>query len=255
MMVVCPNHHHQCTVNALDIQTQHQAKANPFNIMRGFVDGQLLITSRVIAVEAGSNQFIGSGFKFVVDGESLLRIRPDTEGRLLLSLNLYGPDDSLLMMISENEWIAGDPLAWDLQFAYNLITLRRADRIVSLDIDARSPLVTMRGELWRKGQHFSLSRDMLMCNGVVKNVGFSNVGLIANFFVVDTSTGTFRLEIDPRLGGAISGIRDPNERLKDGIATFHRLCREAKLGRNELCPCESGRKLKHCHQSPRFQLD
>ena len=112
MMVVCPNHHHQCTVNALDIQNQHQAKANPFDIMHGFVNGQLLITSRVIAVEAGSNQFIGSGFKFVVDGEPLLRIRPDTEGRLLLSLNLYGPDDSLLMMISENEWIAGHPLAW-----------------------------------------------------------------------------------------------------------------------------------------------
>jgi SEC-C motif len=179
----------------------------------------------------------------------------DPEGRLLLSLNLYGPDDSLLMMISKNEWIAGDPLVWDLQYGFNQITLRRADRIISLDIDPRSyPLVAIEGEFWRKGNHFSIGRQIMTLNGAGKTINFRNVGLIANFFVVDTSTGSFRLDVDPRLKGAISGIHDPDERLKNGIATFHRLCHEAKMGRNEFCPCGSGRKLKHCHQAPDYRL-
>jgi hypothetical protein len=100
MMVLCPIHHHQCTVGALSVDDQRQAKAFPFNTARGFADGQLVSSSRIIAVEAGSNQFVGSGFKFAVDEETLLAIRTDVAGRLLLSMCLYDPDDNLLLLIS-----------------------------------------------------------------------------------------------------------------------------------------------------------
>jgi len=251
MMALCPIHHHQCTVHSLDVHEQRKAKTNPFNMVRGFADGQLVSSSRIIAVEAGSNQFVGSGFKFVVDGEPLLSLKTDIAGRLLLSVSLYDPDDGLLLLISDNEWISGDPLPWDIEYAYNVLTLRRAERRVSLEIDARSVPVTISGELWRKRQNFSLRRDSLKFNGVVKDVGFINLGLVAQSLVADTVNGKFSLMPDARLKvGMIVSWPDPAERLKKGIEAYNKLCREAKIGRNEPCPCGSGRKVKHCHQAP-----
>jgi hypothetical protein len=177
MMALCPIHHHQCTVQALSVEAQREAKTSPFNRMRGFADGQLVSSSRIIAVEAGSNQFVGSGFKFVVDEEPLLSLRTDEAGRLLLSVNLYGPDDELLLVISDNEWISGDPLPWDIEYGYNVLTLRRAERRVSLDIDARSVPVAIAGEMWRKNQNFSLRHDSLKFNGVVETRACSRAGM------------------------------------------------------------------------------
>jgi hypothetical protein len=251
MMVLCPIHHHQCTVQALPVEEQRRAKANPFNRARGFADGQLVSSSRVIAVEAGSNQFVGSGFKFVVDEEPLLSLRADVAGRLLLSVSLYDPDDGLLLLISDNEWISGDPLPWDIEYGYNMLTLRCAERRVSLEIDARSAPVTIGGELWRKRQNFSLRRDSLKFNGVIKDVGFMNLGLVAQSLVADTVNAKFSLVPDARLrAGMIVSWPDPRERLQKGIEAYDKLCRDAKIGRNEPCPCGSGRKAKHCHQAP-----
>jgi len=251
MIVLCPIHHHQCTVEALDVEEQRKVKTNPFNRARGFADGQLVSSSRIIAVEAGSNQFIGAGFKFVVDGEPLLSLKTDIAGRLLLSVRLYDPDDGLLLLISDNEWISGDPLPWDIEFGYNVLTLRRAERKVSLEINARSAPVTIAGELWRKRQNFSLRRDSLKFNGVIKDSGLINLGLVGQSLVVDTVNATFSIVPDTRLKvGMIVSWPDPVERLQKGIEAYNKLCREVKIGMNELCPCGSGRKVKHCHQAP-----
>src|SRR5687768_6594028 len=99
MMVLCPNHHHQATVNALTEEDQRRFKLNPFNIQRGFSDGQLIINSKIIAIDVGSNIFFGDGFKFAVDQEPILQIESDDEGKLLVSADLYDGNDSLLASI------------------------------------------------------------------------------------------------------------------------------------------------------------
>lgn len=248
MMVLCPIHHHQCTVNALTTTQQRNAKASPFNRTQGFAEGQLFSPTPVIAVEAGTNQFVGPGFKFVVDNEPLLQLRSDGQGHLMLSLSLFDSDDSLLLLIENNEWISGDPNPWDIEYGYNTLVLRRAQREISLTIDARSSPVCLGGDLWRKGQRFSLRPDRLSFNGVVKDVGFMHLGLVAQSLQADTQQGTFSLVPDTRLGGGvIVSWPDPVERLAKGQQAYTDLLARAKIGRNELCPCTSGKKYKHCH--------
>lgn len=90
----------------------------PFNIKRGFADGQLVVNSRTIAIEVGSNLFIGDGFKLAVDHEALVQLDSDEQGCLLISVDLYDRNDLLLASIVRNEWITGDPLPWDFEFGF-----------------------------------------------------------------------------------------------------------------------------------------
>src|SRR6478736_3330840 len=186
MMVLCPIHHHQCTVGALDTTQQRAAKASPYNIQRGFADGQLITPSTAIAVAAGSNEFVGAGFKFLVDDESLLGIRSDRERRLLMSVSLYSEADELLLQIHDNEWLAGDPLPWDLEFGYNQLHLRSAARQVNLQIDARHSPVSVTGTLWRKGHAFTIRNDTLACDGKAVNARFANVAFVAMSLGIDS---------------------------------------------------------------------
>jgi hypothetical protein len=251
MMVVCPTHHHQCSVNALAVDKQREAKVAPCNIARGYADGQLVIPTKTIAVQVGSTEFVGGGFKFAVDTEPLLSIRPDREGRLQITVDLFDETDGLLLALSENEWIAGDPLPWDIEYSFNYILLRHRERKISLEVDARAPLVNIKGELWRKGQKFSLRNDGLYFDGVVTNVSVRDIALVAMSLMANTDTRQFSIVPDKRLGSGLFVSRsDPEERLRQAVDGFDKLCREAKIGRNEPCPCGSGRKAKRCHQAP-----
>ncbi|MEO7859212.1 MAG: HNH endonuclease signature motif containing protein [Nitrospirales bacterium] len=125
MMALCPNHHHEETVHAIAEQEQRNWKKHPLNIVNGYVDGLLKITEPGVAVEVGTNYFVGPGFKFIVDGAPLLALDRDSAGHLQLSLDLYDPADSLLLQIHNNEWLTGDPMPWDIEFSHRLFVLRR----------------------------------------------------------------------------------------------------------------------------------
>jgi hypothetical protein len=49
---------------------------------------------------------------------------------------LYDRDDNLLALIHENEWLAGDPLPWDLEASFRRLTLRHKRGVVALALDA-----------------------------------------------------------------------------------------------------------------------
>ena len=249
MMVLCPNHHHQANLSAIDSEKQYLFKKAPYNIDNGYVDGPLLINSRALAVEVGSNQLVGAGFKFVVDQIPLLELKTNAEHHLLLSMDLYDPDDNFLISITNNEWISGDPLPWDYEYGYNWLRLRRKDRIVSIEVDARKELLRLSGDLYFKKQNFSIKRDPLKLNGVVQNVGFSNIGFVGMFLSADTLKHKLNLVPEPRFGkGMIVSWPDPVERLRRGIDAYERLVQETKVGRNDPCPCGSGLKTKKCCQ-------
>ncbi len=159
MMVLCPNHHHQANVSVIDSEKQYLLKKAPYNIVKGYVDGPLPINSRALAVEVGSNQLVGAGFKFVVDQIPLLELKKNIEHHLLLSMDLYDPEDNLLISITDNEWISGDPLPWDFEYNFNWLRLRRKDRVVSIEIDARKEPLSLLGDLYLKKQNFSIKMD------------------------------------------------------------------------------------------------
>jgi hypothetical protein len=228
MMVLCPNHHHEATVGALTESEQRVWKAAPVNVARGHLDGLLTIADPVVAVEIGTNQFVGGGFKLVVDGAPLLQLERDSDGRLLLSLDAYGENDNLLFTLSQNEWITGDPLPWDFEFGYRWLTLRHKARKIALSIDARRTPVLIQADLWRHSQNFATQPHRLEFNGVVKEVSFSYLGLVGMMLVADTGGQKFTLEPDPALGRAMIVTEpDPIRRLVKGLDAYQQLLEAA----------------------------
>lgn len=229
MMVLCPNHHHEATIGALPEFEQRKRKAEPVNISRGYVDGLLSIADPVIAVELGSNQFIGVGFKLVVDGEPLLQLEKDDGGRLLVSLDAYDEGENLLFTLAKNDWITGDPLPWDFEFGHRWLTVRHRMRKIALHIDARRTPLLVRADLWRRSQNFSTTPVGLEFNGVAKGIGFIDLGLVAMMLVADTRTKKFTIAPEPALGrGVIVSEEDPVKRLVKGIESYNSLAEESR---------------------------
>lgn len=231
MMVLCPIHHQQATSHALEEPEQRRWKRNPFNIGRGFVDGQLIVSSKTMAIEVGSNLFIGDGFKLVVDHEPLLRIESDEEGHLLISVDLYDRNNLLLASIVKNEWITGDPLPWDFEFGFRWLRIRRKQRDIALYIDARNHPVNISGDFWRKEQNFSVNQNSLVFNGVIQDIGFIHMGFAGLMLLADTAKTKFSVVPEPALGkGRIFNWPDEVTRIEWGFDQYHKLLEEIRSG-------------------------
>lgn len=196
-MVVCPNHHQEITVGGITEVEQRNAKARPNNIRKGYVDGLLRITDPAIAIHAATLDFVGPGFKLLADDKPLLGIDRGENGRLTISLDLYDAADNLLLAVTDNEWISGDPLPWDIEFGVRQLRIRQREGKLALRLDARRSPAVLYGDFWYAKQHFSLKESGLLFNGVVKDAGFIELGLVAGRLHADTRTGKFHVQPDP----------------------------------------------------------
>lgn len=216
MLVLCPNHHYEATVLALTMEAQRAAKVEPLNIRNGYANGLLKMGDSGLAISVGANLLVGPGFKFVVNGVPLLSIETDEDARLLLSMDLYDAQDTLLTTIHRNEWLSGDPLPWDIEFNHRMLTVRRKSREMSLSIDARMEPIQLKGRLFREGQLFEIGPQALRFNGVIQDLTFVGLGLVGLILAADTGKGTFQLVPDPRYGaGKIVSSLTPSELLED----------------------------------------
>jgi len=214
MMILCPNHHYAATIGAITEAEQKHFKEKPANINNGFVNGLLYITDPAVAIRTGTNYLVGLGIKIVIDGKPMLTLEKDAEGRLLLSIDLYDRNDSLILSIHRNEWIAADPIPWDIEFQYRTLKIRIGKGNTPLAIDARNTPILLSGELWWHQQCIALGRRGMLFNGVLQNAGIANLGLVGNIVSVDTQKKGFTLIPDPRYVSArIVSWPDPFGRL------------------------------------------
>lgn len=223
IMLLCPIHHHEATVGAMLEDEQRSYKGNPYNIEKGFVEGNLKINQRTPVVSVGTNQFVGDGNFLLVDGENLLSIGIN-EGRLELSMKLYDKKDNLVAEIEHNEWISGNPLPWDLESKFQWLRIRRKLRDIELEIDASKYPIDVRADMWRKGQNFQLNPDQLLFNGVVKQAGFINLCLVALRLEANTAEKKFAIVPDPRFGkGHLVSESDIRKRVEMGLRAWEQL--------------------------------
>jgi hypothetical protein len=240
MMTLCGNHHAQATSGALSVTDQREFKANPYNMKIGQPGGLLQFGS----TEAAPSILIGHGLRISgegcvlsVDGEGLLELRRAEQGRLSLSVLLFDEDDGLVASIIDNEWWVGDDAPWDaggppwdLEFNDRVLTIRHESRHIGLRLDTHGdePIVT--GELWRRRYKLDLNDD----------------GVIARVPGSDRPTGIGHLTLDglglELLGGRMV-VDAPLDRHVQSLGPAD----PPQVGRNDPCPCNSGRKWKHCH--------
>lgn len=222
MMILCPNHHHEVKIRTE--AEQRAFKTAPYNITRGFANGQLVVKDPAIGVQISTVQFIGDGFKVMVGDEPLLELNRSREGRLLLSITVYDEDDSLLLSIKDNEWVAGDPLPWDIEFDYNTLTLRRRHRDIALSIDAQRRPTDMRANLWRRGRNFNFRHDKLVVDGF-ESGGMSHLGIVNGMLVANLEDSNIQIAPDRRYGEQWTFVTSPDlvERFNKGLETFKRI--------------------------------
>lgn len=232
MMVLCPNHHAEANALVLDESEQRDRKANPFNCERGFAAGQLALKQRSTEIDLGGHCFVADAGEVIrVDGDVLMAIDLSATGSLLVTLRLFDHEDNLVAEVVENEWISHDPLPWDIEFRYRELKIRNAPRNIALTIDCRDEPVAIRGHLWRKGRLLEIDDHGLH----VDDAHLVGSGKIVGAAIeLDASEGATGFRLVPQQPGPKTSVRRASP----------------KVGRNDPCPCGSGRKFKRCHGRP-----
>jgi hypothetical protein len=146
MMVLCPLHHDQASKGAM---TEKEQRAAPVNVGQGRVSGLLAVKQDYCAAQFGTVTAVGEGPFLHMGGEDLLCL--DLGPKCLdISLKVYNEADELIAEIRRNEWIAGDPLPWDIEAHWQKLVIRDRARSIVLDLDAKQIPTRIAG-LFRRG--------------------------------------------------------------------------------------------------------
>lgn len=229
MMVLCPNHHDEATYGPLagDQNQQRAHKAKPANVLSGRANGNLVFPPTMKGLSIGRTAmgitFPKAGPVLLSNRECILRIDPDDGGRMLISAILRDEANGVVASLTRNEWRSGGPIAWDIEFKYQWLKIRAANKKISLQIDVIDDWVYIEGELWSSGKLMELRKDGLFTNGSYMS-GFSLDGGAISFNPV---TGSRTL--------VPMGLLRPEAFLGP------------RLGRNQVCWCGSALKYKICH--------
>jgi hypothetical protein len=156
MMVLCPNHHDQATKGAMPEAEQRALKARPWNIHHQMAKGPLAVRQNYCAVDFGAVSWVGEGPCLRIDGEDIFGLTLD-DGNLAISLRLFSQDSELLIEIARNEWIAGDPLPWDIEADWQKLTIRNRARNISLSLNAKAIPLELRAQFWLNGKQIECS--------------------------------------------------------------------------------------------------
>lgn len=218
MMVLCPQHHDQATKGALPVNEQYAAKRKPYNIERGLAGGLLKVVQSYAAVELGSITMIGEGSFIRAHDRQILGLRVQ-DGSLLVSLTLYSETGELLCDIHDNEWISGDPLAWDIEASWQTLVVRERKGSINLAFDAKSIPMKLTGTFWHQGVRIHIKQGVVFINQREMHFGLSNLAFVGTTFKIDDD----KLAMDPNGEGVIISWPDKRERLWKAVAAWNKI--------------------------------
>jgi hypothetical protein len=158
MMALCPNHHDQATKGAMPEPEQRALKAKPWNMRHQMAKGLLAVRQNYCAVSFGAVSWVGEGPCLRIDGEDIFGLTLD-DGNLAVSLRLFSQDGEQLVEIVRNEWIAGDPLPWDIEADWQRLAIRNKARNISLSLNAKAVPLELRAQFWLNGKQIECSPD------------------------------------------------------------------------------------------------
>jgi hypothetical protein len=188
MMVLCPLHHDQATKKAMPEDEQRKFKARPRNIVAGLAKGLLAVRQDYCAADFGSITVVGDGTFLRIGGEDIVGFHLE-DGNIQISLRLYSESDELLLRIDRNEWLSGDPLPWDIDADWQILTLRERARRVTLSLKAKAVPLEVTGSFYRYGQRVSISNGGIQVGNKSASAGLHELALVGMALEVQ-ATGT-----------------------------------------------------------------
>lgn len=229
MMCLCPLHHAEADRASSEAE-QREWKLNPANITKGFANGTLKTTQSAMVVDAGRVQFIGTECLVRIDRRELFKLEVDSQGRVLISVELLDKQNRLLVRIDQNQWQSGDCSLWDIKADFQRLVVREKGGEVSLEVDTTHGYVRFRGCLWHNGALVRITpsgirHGKLMVNDSLQKGGHvSNMGLVCMTIAVDTKQQmTALVPTGPNSNGLVVVEDDKDERIRKGIAAYKEL--------------------------------
>jgi hypothetical protein len=93
----------------------------------------------------------------------------------------------LLLEIVRNEWVAGDPLPWDIEADGQTLTLRERARHISVSLNAKVVPMEVRAEFIRLGRRVSVNNHGIRFDGN-KAWGISDLALVGAALEAEASS-------------------------------------------------------------------
>jgi hypothetical protein len=243
MVILCPNHHDECTKGAATEAEQRAWKSRPFNIVRGYAEGLLKVNQSYCAVACGSCLMVNDGTQVRIDDEPLLGLSLE-DGHVQISLTLYDENDDILALIQENEWLSGDAAVWDLEASYQRLTIRREPRDIRLRLRVGADPMSLEAQLWRNGHVVEVRPQGIFVNSKearaegVPGSSFAGLCFVAMSLEIDAREPSYKLVPDDRYGKSFIVSRESRlEALVEGVNTLSRL--RAERGSTGRPPPES----------------
>lgn len=209
MMTLCPICHDMATKGAFTLDEQRDFQHNPFNIQRSYADGLLKSTQDYPGVQIGGVILVNDGPVIVTDDETLLALRTDENGRLLISIVLKNESNDVLAVIEDNYWVSGDPSVFDLQADYHKLKINYRPSGVALRIDMRGEPLQVRARLWHNGVLFDLTPSEVATSnaGSLRDMGLANA-------VLKLNSETHELSIEPKPDQHMTLVSEPDPILR-----------------------------------------
>ena len=214
-MALCPTCHDMCTKGALIESEQRELKTSPYNIGRGYLNGQLHVHQDFCAIELGTCMFFGESIPFSVNGTPLLSMRVRNQ-RLNISTTIFDKGDILLAEVADNEWISGEPSVWDLWSSWRRLRIRTRSGDVRLDIDATTVPMKIKAKLRKSGKIIKISPKGVSSSRAGGGLDIDNMVVLNVSFNFDTTTN--RISVT---GGKLKREFDRQERLAWGMAEMN----------------------------------
>jgi len=147
---------------------------------------------------------------------------------LEVSFRLFDDEDKLLLEIVRNEWVAGDPLPWDIEADWQILTLRERARHISVSLNAKVVPMNVRGEFYRLGRRVSVNNHRIRFDGN-KVSGIDNLALVGTVLELEPSSEGWALT-----GGSLGNPEsvlvsrsDKRERLRAAKEVWRRMVDQA----------------------------
>jgi hypothetical protein len=164
MVALCPTHHQE--YGKLTKDHAYKAKSNPINIRNGILKGYLGGNKDQKSVKIGGSIISNTDNILEYAGNTIFSYAV-SNGQILLDALL--PDKFFWpeIKIRENSIVARTVDFWDIQFKTNWVKFNRAEGDICLEIDFRSDIVKIKGNLLICGEPIYFSPSKIKYNGLI----------------------------------------------------------------------------------------
>lgn len=211
-IVLCPEHARLYESGEIDPTALAASVTLPFNLGHPAESGVLRVSSRYPVARFKGVIVVNDELTVSADEESLLRLRV-IEGRLMVSLRLYGADDVLKADIVDNEWVYGDPREVLIDHSSNKLVIASLTGAPIVTIDANKTPLQLTASLSRNGVPILLGSKGISVGDRLGS--FIDDGYAGCVIEIDTEAEKVTMTPDPRHGGhsIIVTEKDPFQRI------------------------------------------